>query len=203
MIASTTYSCLCDTNDTDIMLLRTDLDGNTKSLNLVSDFVYNEMPNGISNSQNGVISVSSRMVGLDGNAGTFTNYYGYQTIAGGINLSVFNAGGQFISSKEITNYPGNGVISTIKQTADGGYILCGTVNTLNSSIVVSQTKIFVCKLNSNLDMQWSNVVNTSYQALGVDIQQTSDGGYRIIGHHRSMDSQFKILILKVDSSGNY
>jgi len=204
MIAATSYECtVCDTQITNIMLFRTDLNGNYKSLQPVIDYVHSEIPNDVSRYSGGVFSVSSRMTGWNDDQGVFTNYYGSLSISGKITLDFFDAGGQHTGSRELDNYPGNGVVNAITPTFDGGYILCGTVNTHNSAFVLSKTKIYVCKMSAGLDVQWSEVFDTNYPAIGVDVQQTSDGGYLILGRHNLLDIPDRILVIKTDASGKY
>jgi hypothetical protein len=187
-----------------ILLIRTDLTGILKSSTRVLDTLNSETPNCIIAKDNAMLVVASKMEGWNSGNGFYVNYnnnlYGY--ISGRINLISFTLEGQLVSRKIINSYSGNGMINSIKPTSDGGYVLCGTVNQNHSSTLVSKTKIYLLKLDTNLNEQWSKTFNTSYQSFGIDAFQSSDGGYVVTGHEHSFDSKYNMMVIKTDYSGN-
>jgi len=188
-----------------LLLIRTDLTGALKSSTRLIDSLYSETPNCLIANDNGMIAVTSRMKGWNEGEGFYVNYYNnnyYRYISGSINLLSFTIEGQLLSRKKISSYQGNGMISSIKTTRDGGYILCGTVNQSNSSTLVSKTKIYILKLDANLGEQWSQTFNTTYQAFGISAFQSSDGGYVVTGHEHTFDSKYNMIVIKTNDMGN-
>lgn len=85
------------------------------------------------------------------------------------------------------------------QTSDGGYILTGTT----SSSGAGQTDILVVKLSSNGTVEWSNTYGSTNAEEGVDIIETSDGGYLVVGTTRSygtVDRNGYLVKLATDGS---
>ena len=117
--------------------LLTEPDGSIKSFNVVGDSTYNTFPKAVSSYPGGFFAVSSTMSGWTTNDGSFVNYYGSTSIVGTMRIDRFNSEGQFTGSRALTGYPGYGIIKTIRQTSDGGYVLCGTVGNNGSSVSVS------------------------------------------------------------------
>jgi len=79
--------------------------------------------------------------------------------------------------------------SSVIQTADGGYVICGMSMSGNS------TKMLIVKTDQNGDEEWWEVFGSS--ANGSSIKQTDDGGYIATG-----DSHSRVLLVKVDSDGS-
>ena len=70
---------------------------------------------------------------------------------------------------------GLGLGKDVKQTTDGGYIICGNSN---------DSGIILIKTNENGIVEWSKSFGNSGNNVvsrGSSVQQTSDGGYIIIG----------------------
>ena len=87
----------------------------------------------------------------------------------------------------------------VQQTSDGGYILTGFM----SGLGFGSTDVALIKTDSNGNLQWMK----SYGGAGADwgdyVEQTSDGGYKIVGYTTSFGAGgFDIYVLKVDGSGN-
>ena len=186
-------------------LIKTDPSGNLLSKTPLVDPLNSETPNCIIAKDNGILCVAGKMKGTNDGDGVYVNYHNnnnFQYISGSINLCSFTTDGQFVNRKKISSYAGNGMISSIKQTADGGFILCGTVNQNNSNLLVSNTKIYLLKLDAGLNEQWSKTFNTTYQSFGVDAFQSADGGYLVSGHERTFNNMYNMLVIKTDASGN-
>jgi hypothetical protein len=78
----------------------------------------------------------------------------------------------------------------IKQTNDGGFILCG------SSTSLQFFTSHIIKINAHGDVQWSK----DYDELGCyEVEQSSDGGYMITG---VADGFAGIQLIKTDDLGN-
>jgi hypothetical protein len=74
--------------------------------------------------------------------------------------------------------------SGIQQTADGGFILTGSVNSNNNGNVGPGhgfTDVWVVKLNRTGAIQWQKVLGGNSYDYGFGIRQTQDGGFILIG----------------------
>ena len=65
---------------------------------------------------------------------------------------------------------------SVKQTADGGYIIAGF-----TGIDWSSHDVYLIKTNGDGDTLWTRTYGGNNMAEGYDVQQTSDGGYIITG----------------------
>jgi len=106
-------------------------------------------------------------------------------------------------------------LTSIQQTADGGYILSGwsysniSGDKTENSIGVSD--YWVVKLDSIGNIQWQNTIGGNSDDILNSIQQTSDGGYILggssysdISGDKTENSQgdFDYWVVKLDVSGN-
>ena len=83
--------------------------------------------------------------------------------------------------------------SSVKQTNDGGYIICGD----------STNYIYIIKTNTTGNQQWSQIIGDGFNSYdGYSIQQTTDGGYIICGVINDTLGYSDIYLTKIDSSGN-
>jgi hypothetical protein len=193
--------------DSYTILLRTDLEGVKKSYNVFPDSGISETPNCLIKYKDGALGVSARFSSKYNINGTYVTYLnagnGSQKISGRISLCTYDKDGLLAERKDIFDYPDNGQISSIKSTSDGGFILCGTVAQANSAVLVSSTKIYLLKIDANLNVQWSKIIGTTYPSYGVDAIQVSDGGYLVSGHQLSFKEQYDAVVIKTDENGNY
>jgi len=96
-----------------------------------------------------------------------------------------------------TNVDGGGW-TVVQQTSDGGYIVTGTT----LSYTHGGYDIAIYKLNSNGNKTWFKHYGGTNQDWGNSIQQTSDGGYVLVGTTNSFTfGNYDIAIYKLYSSG--
>lgn len=186
-------------------LLRTKLNGTQKTLTILNDTLYSQTPNCLIEHKGGILGVTGKMQGWNSGNGIFVNYLNNdraQLISGKIGLNVFDMDGQLIDKKLITSFPKNGMINSIKQCSDGGYILCGTVNQENTVTLMSYTNMYILKLDANLNEQWSKTIETTYPSFGVEVLQTLDGGYLLSGYQRSFNKNYEMIAIKTDANGS-
>jgi uncharacterized delta-60 repeat protein len=94
--------------------------------------------------------------------------------------------------------PGNDGAYSIRQTADGGYIVSGEY-----SFGAGYVDIWVLKLDSNGNVQWQKTYGGPDWDTAYSIQQTSDGGYIVAGWTASFGAGVSDLwVLKLDPNGN-
>lgn len=87
---------------------------------------------------------------------------------------------------------------SVRETSDQGYIICG----YTGSFGVGESDIWLIKTNEMGDSLWSQTYGGVNSDIGICIQETSDGGYIIIGHTGSFFDLCDVYLLKTDSSGN-
>jgi len=84
-------------------------------------------------------------------------------------------------------------LSSIKQTADGGYVIAGRTNTSNDGDVsgwhgcCGNSDAWIVKLSSLGDLLWQKCVGGTEYDYSNCIQITSDGGYILAGDTKSND----------------
>lgn len=110
------------------------------------------------------------------------------------------------------------VATSIKQTSDGGYIVCGLSRSNDGDVSGHHGGIrdygtedyWVVKLSSNGAIQWQRSLGGSSGEGANDIQRTADGGYIVVGDSYSRDGDVSgmhgylndIWVVKLSSSGN-
>jgi hypothetical protein len=106
-----------------------------------------------------------------------------------------------------TQYYGvdNEVALSVNETADGDYIVAGTANFNNGN----NMDFWIIKLDATSNIIWQNTYGGSGIEWARDVQQTSDGGYIIVGSTASNDGDVSnnygetdFWVLKLDALGN-
>ena len=87
---------------------------------------------------------------------------------------------------------------SVVATADGGYIITGTLNP-----GAPTSDVLLLKTDSNGNFSWSKTYGGLMDESGAEVKQTLDGGYVIVGSTRSFGTNFDdIYVVKTDSNGN-
>jgi hypothetical protein len=90
------------------------------------------------------------------------------------------------------------LLNSFIPTSDGGYAFAGT-----ASVSQSATNFWLVKIDSEGNIQWSNVYPEAGDDAGVNsLVQASDGGYLLVGTEMPSGGASRIVLVKTDSSGN-
>ena len=111
------------------------------------------------------------------------------------------ANAQFPDTAWIYTYggPGQDYCKSIKATSDGGFILAGTT----SSYGAGCSGIYLVKINSSFQKQWSKVIGGMDVEWGYSVVCTLDGGYAISGYTNSGGAGgYDLYLVRTDASGN-
>jgi PGF-CTERM protein len=85
-----------------------------------------------------------------------------------------------------------------QQTSDGGYVIVG----VTESYGAGDMNLWLIKTNSKGKKQWDTTFGGDELNWGKSVQQTSDGGYIIVGGKQQSDRDVDIWLIKTDSDGN-
>ena len=87
----------------------------------------------------------------------------------------------------------------IEQTSDGGYVLVGGTGSYGAG----NYDVFVAKLDSSGNVSWAKTIGGGNYEIGGHFEQTSDGGYVLVGSTGSYGAgNYDVFVAKLDSSGN-
>jgi hypothetical protein len=91
------------------------------------------------------------------------------------------------------------VAYSIQRTFDGGYIVAGAT----VSFGAGWADIFLIKTYANGNIQWAKTYGGTGDDVAYSVQQTSDGGYIVVGYTESFGAGYRdIFLIKTDASGN-
>ncbi len=86
----------------------------------------------------------------------------------------------------------------IIQTKDGGYMLSGFTCSFGDTI----GEVYILKLDSLANLEWTRTTGGPKYAEGVDLIQTIEGGYAIAGLTYSYSTNSMVYLVLLDSNGN-
>jgi hypothetical protein len=86
---------------------------------------------------------------------------------------------------------------SVQETPDRGYIIAGETN---SSSIYEQ--VYLIKTDFNGKEIWSKIFGADGDKFGDTVQQTTDGGFIVVGSTNAYDPGLQVFLLKTDSAGN-
>ena len=218
IICCTTYSLELN-GDTDVYLIKTDENGEEQWSKTFGgegvDMGYSIQQT----SDGGYIVCGTSLIKTDQNgeeqwSKTFSGKSVQQTTDGGYIItgtSNTNQGGYtdvlLIKTDENGNEQWNkifedgkrsGTDNSVQQTTDGGYIITGTSNTNQGGY----TDVLLIKTDENGNDLWTKTFGGSLIDYGYSVQQTTDGGYIIVGSSQDNYTNERVYLVKTDDQGN-
>lgn len=99
---------------------------------------------------------------------------------------------------------------SVQQTTDGGYVITGSfMKRKIEQLGIRDADIWLIKTDSQGGKQWTRTFGSNGYNEGHSVQQTSDGGYVVVGHTLPLRSlgngrsdPIDIWLIKTDSNGN-
>jgi len=114
-------------------------------------------------------------------------------------LTKWSASGEFLGEKIYDNGGTADEAEDIAQSADSGFIIAGTTVPLGQDF----KDVWLLKTDSEGDTIWTRTFGGVHTDIVRSIQQTSDGGYILVGYTQSFgQGQLDIWLLKTDSEGD-
>ncbi len=93
---------------------------------------------------------------------------------------------------------------SVKQTADGGFALCGLRYNVDSTGSPTESDLYLVKIDSLGNEQWERTYGGFDTDVGNSLEITNEGGYMIFGYTYSFGiGLYNMYLVKTDSSGNF
>ena len=127
--------------------------------------------------------------------------YSYGNGSGDVYLIKTNGSGDTVWTRAYGGTSDDGG-SSVRQTADGGYIIAGTTYSFGAG----GYDVYLIKTNASGDTLWTRTYGGTGDDEGESVQQTADGGYIIAGYTSSFGpgtpDSTNVYLIKTDSLGN-
>lgn len=138
-------------------------------------------------------SVSSIISTTDGGFAVSGTTSAYGT-GGDAYIAKFTSAG-VLSWLRIWGGTGSETGASLKQTADGGYIMAGSTTSYGNG----GQDAFIAKFDTSGALSWSKTIGNTNTDYASSITITSDGGYALVGS--IYDTKYKVLLARSDPGG--
>ncbi len=175
----------------DIAIIKTNKFGNQEWLTSFGDSLIDN-GRGVACNSNGDYIV----------VGSYSNSLGNSDVV----VLKLNASGSIIWNKKIGGTASEEAYS-IQETTDGGYIITGSTNALNTGNgnPFGEKDIFLLKINASGDSLWSKALGGSLSDIGYCVKQKNDKGFIIVGKTNSFSepgqSSDNMIIIETNNFG--
>ena len=105
--------------------------------------------------------------------------------------------GDTIWSKTYGGY-GDDIGYSVQQTTDGGYIVTGFLE----NYYTEHTDVYLLKTDNNGDTLWTKTYDKNWDDLGHSVEQTTDGGYIVVGYVQHVNHYYDIYLVKTNNTGD-
>ena len=132
-------------------------------------------------------------VGGQGSSARQTSDGGYILACshGGVDVMKTNSQGDSLWTR---NYSGS--IGSVEPTADGGYILAGSLGDYPDD------DFYLAKIDAQGDTLWTRSYPRAHSQSAYAVQQTTDGGYIVAGESYTVPSTHYVYLLKTNALGD-
>ena len=166
---------------TDVYLIKTNFSGDTLWTRTYGGTTYSVGTSVQQTSDGGYI--------VAGGSGSFES--------GGAYLVKTNSSGDTLWTRTYHATP-NSHANSVQQTSDSGYIIAGYTGWNGGG-----TDVYLIKTNSSGDTLWTRTYGGAGDEQGMSVQQTSDGGYIVVGYTWSFGAgPSDFYLIKTSSSGD-
>ncbi len=121
------------------------------------------------------------------------------TYANGICLVKTNSDGDTLWTKIIAQGNYSDFTYCIKQTSDGGYAITGATNSFN---IHHYYEMNLMKTDSFGNFFWEKIYAAPYKSWGMNLKQTSDGGFIVTGQASFDSINENAFLVKTDANGD-
>ncbi|MBW8041209.1 MAG: hypothetical protein FVQ85_14570 [Planctomycetes bacterium] len=88
---------------------------------------------------------------------------------------------------------------SVQQTSDAGYIIAGSTYSVGNG----ESDVYLLKLDSSGNKDWDKYFGGAYWDEGYSVQETSDGGFIVVGlTYSSGAGEYDVYLIKTQSNGN-
>jgi hypothetical protein len=117
----------------------------------------------------------------------------------GVGKSVAQAPNDWWEWVKIIDGGGNDEGHSVQQTSDGGFILLGWTESFDAR----EADVWLVKTDASGNIEWDRTFGRSDRDKGYSVQQTSDGGFILVGYTESFGAGWEdVWLIKTDADGN-